>query len=500
MFDFENISNKLKTYSIFHKWETAILFLLFFIFRFASFYLFQEVVIQGILTALILVLFVYMYFRDPRNAWYILIGEILLAGSGQFLALADISIRSILLISFLLLTCLHQIGEEYFYTKQRISNKALAGIILVFVTVGFYTLLGISNGHGIRAVRDAIPFAYLLLFFPAYYICQKKEDNEHLIRMIIVFILGSAVFSLFTFFLFSSGMVELQEPFYKWFRDVNLGKITDMGQGFYRIVEPSHLLITPLILIISSLLMKDEKHHHMWRLLLFSALIVFVLNFSRSYLLALIGGLVILFYKHDWKRWLKVSSYTVAQAFLIFIFLHFLASGASSLGLGFFEHRVSSIAQPETERSASIRMALLPEIFEKFQKRPILGYGLGSTVTIDKFNNKTTTEFDWGYFEMLVEFGVLGTVILLGALFFLVVALIKKIHHFREYQDLHVGLLAGLVALGIINITAPALFHIYGILYIVLTTVITLKTPEIFEGLIIMIYRIFHKVEDKVDF
>ncbi|MFB6226683.1 MAG: O-antigen ligase family protein [Candidatus Paceibacteria bacterium] len=495
----DNISDNLKPYSIFHKWNTLFLFLLFFALRLLSFLLFEQIVLQTILTAVVFVFFVVLYFRDPRYAWYLLIGELLIAGSGQFFAFADLSIRSILLASFLLLACLHQIGEEYFYTQQRVDSKALLTLVIVLCTVGFYAVLGITNGHGIRAIRDLIPFAYLFLFFPSFYICRKKEDTEGLIRLLIVFVLGSAVFSLFTFILFSGGFVELQEPFYKWFRDVNLGKITNMGNGFFRIVEQSHLLITPIILIISSLLMKDEKHHHMWRVLLFASLLVFVLNLSRDYMLALVGGFVVLLYKHSWKRWLKVTSSTIAQALIIFIFISFIASGGQTLGMGLFEGRVSSIVQPESELSARTRMILLPEIIDKYMENPIIGTGLGATLEVSKLG-KTTTEFDWGYFEMLVEFGAVGSAILLGALFFLMVALIRKIHHFEEYDDLHVGLLAGLIALGIINVTEPALFHIYGILYIVFTAVITLKTPDVFEHTVIMIYRIFHKQKDNVDF
>ncbi|PSO44007.1 MAG: hypothetical protein BRC22_03040 [Parcubacteria group bacterium QH_9_35_7] len=496
----KNISENLKTYSIFHTWQTFLLLILFFFLRALSFFLFQDIYVQGALTVVIFILFVYLYFEDPTNAWIMLIGELLLAGSGQFFTLAGLSLRSILLISFLLLTCLHQLGEEYYYAKQQIGKSALVCIIITFITIATFTVLGLTNGHGMRAIKDAIPFGYLLLFFPGYYICRKKEDNEYLIRIIIVYIIGSAIFSIFTFFLFSSGIVELQKSFYKWFRDVNFGKITPMGQGFYRIVEQSHLLITPLILIISSLLMKDEKHHHMWRLLLFLSLVVFVLNFSRSYILALAVGFIVLLFKHTWKRWFKITTYTITQALLIFIFIHFLASGGATTGLNFFEERVGSIAQPETEKSARTRLTLLPDIYKKFANRPLIGYGLGATVTIEKLQNKTTTEFDWGYFEMLIEFGIIGTMILLGVLFFLIVALIKKINHVNNYQDLHVGLLAGLISLMVINITAPALFHIYGILYIVFTAILTLKTPNIFKETIIMIYRTFHKATDNINF
>ena len=492
----EQVLNKLKSYTIFYRWQTAVLLAAFFIFRLFSFATFKEPTLQGVAAAIVIIIFIALYFKNPKWSFYLLLGELLLAGSGHYAQIFGISIRSSLLILFILLIFFDKLEKISSYIKENLNKKILIIIAVVFTVIGLATINGLIQGHGINAIRDAIPFAYLILIWPIAHLFQKIEDSEGFIRLIIVFIIGTSIFSLITLFLFSSGLVELQEPFYKWFRDINLGKITPKGDGFFRIVEPSHLLLTPIILIISSLLMREEKHHYMWWTLLTLTFITFVLNFSRSYILALAIGYIVLLYKHNWKRWLKVISISIGKAVAIFVILHLLASAGTSTGLGLLEYRVSSIAEPETEKSAATRMMILPGIQKKITERPLFGHGLGSKVTFTNTRNytkKTTAEYDWGYFEMIAEFGILGTMILLGAILALMYKLFNKIQKLQDYQDLHIGLLAGLVALGVINLTSPALFHLYGILYIVFVTVITLKSQSAFDKMITSIYRIFHK-------
>lgn len=492
----DKVLNKLTSYTIFYRWQTAALLSAFFIFRALSFAVYQSPTLQILFATIVIIAFIGSYFKDPKLGFYLLLGELLLAGSGHFVQFFGISIRSILFLLFILLIFLQNLENIFSYIKSKFNKKQLVVLIIVFVTIGLAAINGLLQGHGINTIRDIIPFTYLLLMWPALHLFEKKEDTESFIRLLIVFIIGTSIFSLITLFLFSSGIVELQEPFYKWFRDINLGKITPKGEGFFRIVEPSHLLITPIILIISSLLMREEKHHYMWWGLLFLSFITFILNFSRAYMLGLAMGYVILFYKHDWKKWLKVISASLGQALAIFVILHLLATGGTSTGLGLLEYRVSSIAKPKTEKSAATRMMILPAIQKKITEKPIFGHGLGSKVTFTNTNNfeeKTTTEYDWGYFEMIVEFGILGTMILLGALLALMYKLFNKINEMDDYQDLHIGLLSGLIALGVINLTGPSLFHIYGILYIVFVAVITLQTNDILDRIIASIYRIFHK-------
>lgn len=493
------MQSTLTSKSIFQNWQVPVMFLIFFGIRALSFLLVDQMIIQAILVFLILMTLGILYFKNPDWAFYLVLGELFLGGSGHYLEFINLSIRALLIITFILLWTLYAIGNQKLLQNIDLNKKFS---IILFV---FYLFLIISIISGIRydhavvsIIQDLIPFLYLPLLFPAYHLLSKPKTQEYFIRLLIVFLISSAVFSLFTFILFSTGIVELQEPFYKWFRDVSMGKITNMGAGFFRVVLPEHLLITPIILIISSLLMRDEKHHKMWRFLLFLASIILVINLSRIYFVAIIVGLIVLKYKHLWKRWFIISTTTLGLIFLIFTSLFLISSGGKSLGLELFGIRISSIASPHIEESSATRIMIFPEALKMIGTAPILGQGLGASITFLNtvtYKQITTRQFDWGYLEMMVELGILGSLALVSFIFFAIWKLIEKINHAPDWHDFYVGLLASIVAFLIINITSPAIFHVFGIFFFVFTLAIALQPMDIFDRLINILYRIFNRIE-----
>ncbi len=344
-------------------------------------------------------------------------------------------------------------------------------------------------------IQDAIPYAYFFLLLPAYRLFHEPKSREFLIRLLLVFLIGSALFSLITFIIYSTGVGQLQDTYYHWFRDIAGGKITDLGSQFFRIVVPEHLLLVPLILIISSLLMRDEKHHWLWHAFSFLIILTLALNFSRIYILALGAGLLVLKYKHTWKKWLFVSAGTVATVLITFVLISFAASRGQSLGLDLLGLRVGAIARPTTDVSASFRLALLPAIIPLIQQHPVIGSGLGASVSFINPHTDTTVttpQFDWGFLELITELGLIGGVFYLGLILIGVIEIIKKIKAAPDWHDFYVGILAGAVAFLVMNITSPALFHVFGILYFVFFFTFAMKPPGIFEHLIQTLYRVFH--------
>ena len=308
-----------KTKSIFHKWQTVWLLALFFGIRVGSFLLREHLIIQGILAFALLMLLAALYFKSPLYAWYLILGEIFLGGTGHFLELGGLSIRTIFIGTFLLLWIIHALGTNTYKFRLHIPHRVYYPLIPLGLFVLFATIHGLTRENGLHAVvSDLIPYSFLLLVFPAYYLFQKEKSQHIFIRLVIVFIIGSALFALYNFILFSAGWEILHDPYYNWFRDVVMGKITNMGNGFFRIVTPAHLLFTPIALIISSLLMRDEKHHWLWRLLLTLALLILILNFSRAYLLGLCISLLLLAYTHSIKKWLTESIILVFTICILF--------------------------------------------------------------------------------------------------------------------------------------------------------------------------------------
>ncbi|HBV58325.1 MAG TPA: hypothetical protein DEB73_03655, partial [Candidatus Magasanikbacteria bacterium] len=155
-----------------------------------------------------------------------------------------------------------------------------------------------------------------------------------------------------------------------------------------------------------------------------------------------------------------------------FISTHFIASRGQSTGLELLGVRMVGVTAPVDELSGAIRMALLPDIWRTIKLHPWMGSGLGTTVSFVHPVTKileTRTQFDWGYLEMLAELGILGT---LAYLIFLLIILCSLAHlaysatgQFNAPGPLLRGLLAGGAALFVINITTPALFQGFGVLY-----------------------------------
>jgi O-antigen ligase len=150
--------------------------------------------------------------------------------------------------------------------------------------------------------------------------------------------------------------------------------------------------------------------------------------------------------------------------------VHTIVSRGKSSGLELIGLRASGITTPSRDISGAIRLALLPDILHSIKKHPWLGSGLSTTVTfVNPVTNsqETRTQFDWGYLEMITELGILGTVAYLVLLSAILYNLTNRRHQQWNTIIRGRGLAAGLVALGIINLTTPALFQGFGVVFIV---------------------------------
>lgn len=483
--------------SIFANKQTALLLGLFFIIRYLSFLLTGHILLQGALVFVILMVFGLLFYKNPSWAWYVLIGELFLGGTGNMFEFLGLSIRTVLILTFMSLWCVRAVNLKKFNNLKLPHNLFY---ILIFLAIGvlFAGVNGLQNGHSvINIMQDIIPYSFLLLTLPMYHLFEKSEEREYFVRLIVVFLIGSAIFSLITFILFSNGTELIQGPYYKWFRDTLAGKITFMGNGFFRVVTPEHLLVLPATLLISSLIMKNEKHHKLWYGLLTACLLILTLNLSRTYLLSLAVGFIFLKFTHSFLKWLLVIFGTATLTVAMFIGVNFLSSHGQSLGFELISNRFSSLSRPALEASTHTRSALLNPIFSLISAKPFFGSGLGSTIEfLNPVTNDLirTNQFDWGYLEMWVELGAIGTVLFFSLILIIISLLVQKIISLTDYQDFYVGVLAGVISLLVSNITAPALFHTLGIFFLTMALVITIKPITVMDKTLILLYRVFHKV------
>lgn len=430
---------------------------------------------QIIATACILS-FSYFCFKNIKLGWLILMTELILDGAGHFFELQSLLLRTWFLGIFGLIWLIKKIQtKSLILPSQAIvySLFGLAGMVIFSVLNGF-----IHHHSTLSIAQDMILFCFLILLFPAL---EWKIDSEKIFSSLIkVWIWGTSLFSLLTFFIYTSGLGKLPDLYYHWFRNSAAGKITDLGNQFFRIVLPEHLFVVPIILVLAAYLITDLKNKKLW-FYLSSSLFILALNFSRIYFLALAVGFLVLAFKHSGKKWLIVSGSSAVVLLSIFFTTHLIASRGQSSGLELLGLRLGGTTAPNSDVSGAIRLAVLPDAIRQIKAEPWLGSGLGATISYTDPTSKelvTRTQFDWGYLEMLAELGIIGTLIYF-IFFFIVLNQTKKAAYASQSSEpLIRGLFAGTISLLVTNITTPALFHGFGMLYLVVIIVITTKTKN----------------------
>lgn len=392
-----------------------------------------------------------------ERGWYLVAGEFILGGAGGFIAYGGIALRTWLLLASIGAYVANKIARKEFWEFLKAEKNVIVPLSLLYVVVLVGSVLGLAHGHSSAAiVSDALPYFFLLYYFPLKELLRGKPFIDFAQRALAVAVIGNAVFTIATLGGFSSGAFPMQGTYYHWFRDVALGKITELPLHYFRLVLNEHLLLAPLaVFYVWKIIKRDGQRLEV--VVLTALLAILAVNLTRIYLLALVAGLVILFTRQQWRRWLRVLA-TVGFGFcLLFTSLHLAASRGSSLGWELFGLRIQSIVAPHIEDSSLSRLLLLPKIIAKIKQAPMFGAGLADAVTVFSpvFKQEVTTpHFDWGYLEIIAELGLCGLCVWLLFLS----RVIKKVALCTRPAWQH----GALGALLIINITSPALFHVMG--------------------------------------
>ncbi len=419
--------------------------------------------LNTIVSVAVLISAVYFIWRNDIRGWLIVVAEILLGGSGGYLSVGPVALRTALLAASLTVFFSQKIYKKEFTYLRNINKYSISAIIILIIWSIISSFVGYFSGHPIRLIfSDLIPYFFLFYYFPLFELWKDSDFSKHLSSMLLVAIVGNALFILFTFSGFSSHLFILQDNYYHWFRDVALGKITDLQNGFFRITLNEHLLLAPAIIYYLYKIIKN-KIDIINVYILMSLLIIYSINLTRIYFLAIIIGGLFLIRKYNFKRAIMSFIATFIIFLLTFTALHLLATRFSSLGLEFFGLRLSSIASPQIEESSLSRMLLLPEIIKTITLSPISGVGLGASITVYSPVFKqfiTTPHFDWGYLEILAEMGLVGLILWLIVLREIILQIKKS----SSDKPLAYSLI---IALLIINITSPALFHVLGIILLI---------------------------------
>lgn len=460
--------------------------LAFFFVRLLSFAISGQNIVQAIVVFVLLMAFGSIYYKSQETAFLILLGELLLGGGGHMLEFFGLSLRTVLFLTFAILWFFHHLTFLKSLRRLYISHHTYHLLAALAVVTIVSSVIGLVRGNPFAAVvADLLPYMYFILILPLYHLQHNTSHQVAAMRIMCAFLIGSALNSIINFVIFSGGYAYIQSPYYKWLRDVNHAKITDMGEGFFRIVFPEHLLVLPVLLVLMALAMHRKMTKAIYLLIALAAVIL-VLDLSRTFFLGLAVGSLFLLYKHKFTAWISVVGTTALMFFAMFFCASLLASGGTTLGLDIFTQRAQSFIDPTVETSTFTRIMLIEPIFELVRQSPLIGVGLGSSITgtnPQTFEQFTTRHMDWGYFEMLAEIGLAGTFIYISIIILILRGLMYRIITHKHLSGFYVGMLAALVSLLVANITSPAIFHVYGVMFVVTALSMLLRPYHLLDFL-----------------
>jgi len=443
----------------------------FFALRLASFLIRDNSLLQALFVLTNVLTLAFLFSKNKLWAWYYLLLEFVLGGAGLFFQAFSLSLRTILILEFLIIYFSAYGGEALSKVFWRENKNNLLVFLVALLFLSFSVYWGWKNQHALFFIaQDLLPFSFFLLIFPAREFLRAQDTGKNLLNLLFIFILGSSLWSIFNLVLFHQGVALLHSPYYNWLRDFALAKVTYLDSGFWRLVFPEHLLLIPAILFLIYLYLKTKDKI----ILLFLSLanIILALNISRAYLLALLVGLVVLKYQTKFFTWFKVCVITLFSFILIFFAINLSVSAGKNLGLNILGLRLPGITQIASDPSANNRLQLLKPIWQNIQSSPLVGQGLGLNINFINNVGQTinTRHFDWGYLELIAKFGLIASIFYLFIWLNLIKNLFKQstpqsgVSLQSKKQALNLACIASLIALMISNIWAQNMLHVFGII------------------------------------
>lgn len=370
--------------------------------------------------------------------------------------------------------------------------------LILFIFIGWSLISGLLNGNSLSNIFfDSNNWFYFLLIFPIFTVWQDNGRLEVIKPIFLAAISWLSAKTIILAYIFTHNFHGLDLEIYSWMRADRLGEITQTTAGFSRIFMQSHIYILIGFFILLFYLLKavarDEKIKSLaiYFLPLTLFLSAIVISFSRSFWLGLGAGGLFVWLVALFKLKIKFKQFVIYNSIILFSIILSLALTVAVIKFpypraygGFNPADLLSqrITQLANEAGASSRWQLLPPLWQKIKTAPILGRGLGTTVTYKTSDPRvlatspdglyTTYSFEWGWLDVWLKLGLLG----LLAYLILFIKIIKD--GLKINSSLSLSLIAGLVVLMAVNIFSPYINHPLGIGYLIIVAIIIKHTDN----------------------
>lgn len=468
--------------------------------EFFSLYAFLFPFLNKIFFLAILIATLILSYKKLEYGIFIILGELIIASKG-YLFYWEINEKSISirvgLFTIVFAVWLIKLALNFKKTKK-IKPKILESkLFFYFLSLFAFFIIGIILGIAHKNSFSNLFFdfngwLYFLLIFPIFE-SIKKENFNKLFSVILGAISAMILKTIIIFIIFSNHIISIMPEIYRWVRITGVGEITDIENGFFRIFFQSHIYAILGFFIILPLLnkkfiQKKEKLKNNIILLFFaiSFAMIILISFSRSFWIGMLFG-IFLYYAalfFIFKEKIKFIFINAILILTIFISAGFLTASLTKIPLlrkttdiNFFTAMSQRTTKISGEAAVGSRWNLLPPLFNKIKKDPILGSGFGTTVTYETKDPRalenssnglyTTYAFEWGYFDIWLKLGAIGLLV-----YFLLIIKILKQGWQNKNNEIIFGSMIAFASLLAIHFFTPYLNHPLGIGYILLISVI----------------------------
>lgn len=438
---------------------------------------------------------VVLWLTSRRLEWglYVLATDLLISSKGYLLSLNLFGFRLswriglwlivmiVWLIQLLLALYRRQAWPRELWQRLK-SNGWLILLVMIMFAVANAGWRGNQLGN---LFFDANGWLFWLILLPLLSVpTWSIKRLTAVVSAGLLWLVAKTGFLLYAFGHFSPA---LRTVVYRLIRDTQVGEITSLSAQFYRVFIQSQVYLLIFLAIVAwqlagRLPLKNWLgwligREGLFYLAAFSfSLMPVIIGFSRSFwfglVIIMLFLLVVIWRSYHWSvvwRWLlTLLSAGFLSLILIVVIVRFpwpkpqLSFNAGDL----LEERLSNL---DSEAGASSRWSLLPKMVQAIWQDPLLGQGLGATITYRSadpriLENKaggyyTTYAFEWGWLDIIFKFG------LLFALWYFVWLGRLGWQAWRA-GPLGQALAIGLIVLAAVHFFSPYLNHPLGIAFI----------------------------------
>ena len=424
---------------------------------------------QGVAIAVLIVLLIVAW-KKPTWLAYASIAELVVGSKGYLIFLtmggAKVSLRMMLFVFVLGIALPHIIRQWSSLQKTILSRSYIFFILWLVIGV----LFGIYYRHPFGTIySDANAFIYVALL-PSWWILLRR-DPDWKTTTIAILLAGATMigFKSWLMVLLFGRDLSFLHQLYTWVRNTGVGEITLINNNVYRVFFQSQIY-TVLAFLFSLVIWATQRPARWWIIpVTFSALGVYI-SLSRSFwlgvIVALLVFIVLLLKQRAWKKiarlWilLPIGIFSWAMMIWAISFPAFSLHGQANAVVSRFNGTGSASA-------ATARRNQIKPLFSAIAQHPVLGSGLGKTVTYFSTDptihgNRTTTAFELGYLDLWLKLGLVGVTLYAWWIFGL----------WKKFAQTIWGMpfiIAG-AALVVIHLTSPYLNHPLGLGWLMLTS------------------------------